>query len=107
MPFVTTLRLESGDRDRLESVVAEIKERAARKGAQLKGPHPKPVEQYSVPLYSGLVPGETDETWNYSVYVRVFEIVGHDDFARSVAHGSFPDSVYVSADVEQVSQVGD
>ena len=107
MPFVTTLRLASGDRDRLEAVVSEIKETAARKGAELKGPHPKPPEEYRVPLQSRLAPGDELGIWNYSVYVRVLEIVGHDEFARSVAQRSFPDSVHVTADVEQVRQVGD
>ncbi len=107
MPFVTTLRLASGDRNRLEAVVNDIKETAARKGAELKGPHPKPPEDYRVPLQSRLAPGEARDTWNYSVYVRVLEIVGHDEFARSVAQQDFPDSIHVTADIEQVRQMGE
>jgi small subunit ribosomal protein S10 len=102
MPFVTTLRLSSGDRAVLESVVADIKAAASRKGAQFKGPHPEPPRELSVPQYVDLAPGETAEPWSYTVYSRVVEIVGHDDFARTVAERDFPDSVHVSASIDQV-----
>lgn len=107
MPFVTTLRLASGDRDVLESVVTDIKETAARKGAEFKGPHPQPPAELRVPMYADLQPGEEFEPWDYSVYRRVLEIVGHDEFARAVAGREFPEAVHVTAEVEQVRQVGD
>lgn len=106
MPFVTTLRLESGDREVLDATVAEIKAAAERKGAEFKGPHPKPPTDHRVPQYADLVPGETFEPWTYTVYSRVVEIVGHDDFARSVAGGDYPDAVHVAAEVEQVRTTG-
>ncbi len=102
MPFVTTLRLASGDRDVLEAVVTDIKETAARKGAQFKGPHPQPPAEHAVPMYADLAPGDELGSWDYSVYRRVVEIVGHDEFAREVAGRAFPDAVHVSAEVEQV-----
>ncbi len=107
MPFVTTLRLASGDREVLEAVVTDIKEAAARKGAELKGPHPEPPIDLRVPQCATLRPGPTFEPWSYSVYVRVIEIVGHDEFARAVAGRNYPDSVHVTADVAQLRQVGD
>lgn len=107
MPFVTTLRLASGDRERLEAVVADIKAAAARKGAEFKGPHPEPPTERRVPQYAALLPGETFEPWSYTVYSRVVEIVGHDAFARSIAEREYPDSVHVSAEIEQVRPVGD
>ncbi|MHB9288279.1 30S ribosomal protein S10 [Halobacteriales archaeon Cl-PHB] len=107
MPFVTTLRLASGDRNRLEAVVNEVKKDASRKGAELKGPHPKPPEEHRVPMQRCLSPGESYDTWSYSVYVRVLEIVGHDDFARSVAQRDLPDSIHVTAEIEQVRQLGE
>jgi ribosomal protein S10 len=107
MPFVTTLRLTSGDREVLEAVVADIAAAAARKGAEFKGPHPQPPTELRVPQYADLRPGDTVEPWNYSVYTRIVEIVGHDEFARSVAERDFPAAVHVSAEIEQVRPVGD
>jgi len=106
MPFVTTLRLASGDRAVLESVVADIKAAASRKGAEFKGPHPEPPTELRVPQYVDLEPGDTFEPWAYTVYSRVVEIVGHDAFARSIAERDFPDSVHVSASIEQVGSTG-
>lgn len=106
MPFVTTLRLESGDREVLDKVVAEIKAAAERKGAEFKGPHPKPPTHLSVPQYADLLPGDTLEPWRYTVYTRIVEIVGHDDFARAVASREYPTAVHVAAEVEQVRSTG-
>jgi ribosomal protein S10 len=102
MPFVTKLRLQSGDREALEAVVTDIKETATRKGAELKGPHPKPPSDLRVPMYERVDSGDTFEPWRYTVYTRTVEIVGHDELARSVAERVFPDSVHVSVEVEQV-----
>jgi len=107
MPFVTKLRLQSGDREALDSVVTDIKETAARKGAQLNGPHPMPPTELRVPLYKHLDASETFDTWNYTVYTRTIEIVGHESFARSVAGWPFPDSVHVTVEVEQVRSSSD
>jgi len=102
MPFVTKLRLQSGDRGALDAVVTDIKETATRKGAELKGPHPKPPTELRVPLYKRVDSEDTFDPWAYTVYTRTIEIVGHDEFAREVAGRSFPDSVHLSAEVEQV-----
>jgi ribosomal protein S10 len=107
MPFVTTLTLESGNRHRLEDVVETIKADAARKGVELKGPHPHPPDEFSVPQSKRLVDDDAHfDPWQYSVYTRTVEIVGHDEFARSVAKRSFPDGVSVSAAVDQQRQMG-
>jgi ribosomal protein S10 len=104
MPFVTRLTLQSGDRETLERVVTDIKERAERKGVELRGPNPEPQRDVSVPLYRRLDPdGGQFEGWTYAVYVRSIVIVGHDDFARDVAGGDYPSSIHVEVDVEQVS----
>jgi len=102
MTFVTTLDLESGDRRALESVVADIKETAERKGAEFKGPHTPPPEDLAVPLYDDLENGGQYETWTYTVYTRTVEIVGHDELASSIATGEFPDQVHVEADVRSI-----
>lgn len=106
MPFVTRLTLESGDGDRLDSVVAELKDRAERKGVELKGPHAEPPSRYRVPQHKGIGRG-TFEPWQYTVYTRVIEIIDHNEFARELAEREYPDSVHVTADVEQFQQVGD
>jgi ribosomal protein S10 len=107
MPFVTTLTLESGDRRRLDEVVDGIKQRAARKGVELKGPHPRPPEDYRVPQSKTLGPGaDRFESWGYTVYTRTIEIVGYQGFARDVAGREYPDGIHVSAEVEQRRQAG-
>ncbi|PSP37591.1 30S ribosomal protein S10 [Halobacteriales archaeon SW_8_65_20] len=106
MPFVTKLSFESGDREVLDRVVNDIKERAARKGVQLKGPHPHPATEVSAPQYKRLQPGESFEAWSFSVYTRDIEIHDHDQFAREVAGDDYPESIHIEADVEQRTGVG-
>jgi len=106
MPFVTRLTLCSGDGELLEAVVSDLKERAARKGVELKGPHPKPPTRHSVPQYRGVAGDGTFGNWEYVVYTRVIEIVDHNEFAREVTEGEFPDRIHVAADVEQFRQAG-
>ncbi|MFC7077429.1 uS10/mL48 family ribosomal protein [Haloarcula halophila] len=107
MPFVTTLTLTSGNHDQLDETVTEIKQRAERKGVELKGPHPKPPTDLRVPQSKTLGPdGGRFESWHYTVYTRTIEIVGYEEFARSVAQRSFPGGVRVEAGVEQRTQVG-
>ncbi|MFC6973900.1 uS10/mL48 family ribosomal protein [Halomicroarcula sp. GCM10025709] len=107
MPFVTTLTLSSGDREQLDDTVEEIKQRAERKGVELKGPHPEPPTDLRVPQSKTLGPGDGRfESWSYTVYTRTIEIVGYEEFARSVAQRSFPGGVHVEAGVEQRTQIG-
>ena len=107
MPFVTRLTLQSGDRETLERVVTDIKERAERKGVELRGPNPEPQRDVTVPQYDRLDPdGGRFESWTYAVYVRSIVIVGHDDFARDVAGDDYPSSIHLTVDVEQVNTPG-
>ena len=107
MPFVTSLTLESGDGDLLESIVDDIKERAERKGVKLKGPHPMPPSRLSVPQYKTVGAEERFASWQYTVYTRVIEIVDHNEFAREVTEQSYPDRIHITADIERFNQVGD
>ncbi len=102
MPFVTKLRLQSGDREALEAVVTDIKQLATQKGAELKGPHPKPPTDLRVPQYKRADVEQTFEFWTYTVYTRTIEIVGHEAFTGTITGWEFPDSVHVSAEIEQV-----
>ena len=107
MPFVTTLRLTSGDRGALDRVVEDIKESAARKGVEFKGPHPGRPAECRAPQSKRLADdGERFADWTYTIYARTIEIVGYDEFARSVAGGEFPAAVHVEVDIEQVRQAG-
>ena len=107
MPFVTTLTLQSGDRDVLERVVGDIKSRAERKGVELRGPHAESPEDNSVPQTRRLAAhGGRFDPWRYTVYERRMEIVGHDEFARDVAGQEFPEGIHVDVDVERVSAPG-
>lgn len=107
MPFVTKLTLQSGDRHVLETVVEDIKARAERKGVELRGPNPEPLQEAAAPQYRLLHPdSDRFEDWSYPVYVRTVTIVGHDEFARDVAGGDYPASIYVEAEVNQVRASG-
>jgi ribosomal protein S10 len=102
MPFVTKLRITSGDRGALDRVVADIKAAAARKGAEFNGPHPDPLAEHRVPQSKRLsAHGGRFEDWTYTVYARSIEIVGHDEFARSVA-GEFPAGIHAEVEIEQI-----
>lgn len=107
MPFVTRLTLQSGDGELLDSIVSDIKERAERKGVELKGPHPKPPTRHAVPLYKDLSADESFENWEYTVYTRNIEIIDHNEFARAVAEQEYPDRIYITADIEQYNQTGE
>lgn len=107
MPFVTTLTLQSGDRDVLERVVGGIKHRAERKGVELRGPHAESPVDISVPQSKRLTAdGRSFRHWQYTVYERRMEVVGHDDFAREVAGQAFPEGIHIDVDVERVSAPG-
>jgi ribosomal protein S10 len=107
MPFVTTLTLQSGDRDVLERVVGDIKHRAERKGVELRGPHAESPETVSVPQSKRLDADERSfRHWSYTVYERRMEVIGHDEFARDVAGQQFPNGIHLDVDVERVSTPG-
>jgi len=101
MTFVTRLTLQSGDRAKLDAVVADIKESARRKGAELKGPHPRPPRELRVPQYKSVAGDAAYPAWQYTVYARELEIVGHQEFARTAAGQASPSGVHVSVEVEQ------
>lgn len=107
MPFVTKLRLTSGDRGALDRVVEDIKANAARKGVEFRGPHPGRPEKCRAPQSKHLstTDGRFGE-WTYTVYSRTMEIIGHDEFARSVAGGEFPRGIHVEVEIEQVRPAG-
>ena len=107
MPFVTTLELTSGDRGALDRVVEDIKESASRKGVEFGGPHPGQPHEQPAPQSKRLsATGDRFADWTYTVYSRTIEIVGHDEFARSVAGGAFPAGVHVEVEIDQVRQAG-
>lgn len=109
MTFVTKMRLQSGDRTTLDSVVSEIKSTVGRKGAEMKGPHSSPPEKIRVAQYKGL----SDERagrfspWKYTVYTRDLEIVGGNSAVRLVTQEmDFPTSLHVEVEVEQKRPMG-
>lgn len=108
MTFVTKLTLRSGDRAALDGTVEEIKELARRKGVEMKGPHPETPRECHVPQYERLDgdPGRQYETWSYTVYVRRIELVGSDQFPRTVLNRGLPDSVHVEAEIEHRRPAG-
>lgn len=101
MAFVTTLTLQSGDRAALDSIVEEIRTTVERKGAELNGPHTFPPEAYTVPQYAGQAGGRQFAAWEYTVYRRELELVGHEQLAREIVDWSFPDAVHVEVQITQ------
>ncbi len=108
MTFVTSLTLQSGDRAALDGVVGDIKSTAERKGAALKGPHSHPPTRLRVPQHRRLHADDDrrSEPWSYTVFTRELEIHGHQELARTVAKRSFPDSVRVEVEIEQIHGMG-
>lgn len=108
MTFVTTLRLESGDRAVLDRVVGEIRSITERKGAEMKGPHTRPPEKLSVPLYRSTTghDGADFGRWSYTVYSRKIELVGHEQLARQITEWDFPPSVKVEVEVDRRAGMG-
>jgi ribosomal protein S10 len=107
MPFVTKLTFQSGDRQLLDDVVDDIKTTAARKGVEHKGPHPQPPDDFRVPQSKTLLDGSGRfEAWNYTVYTRTLEIVGHDEFARSIAGRELPEAISAEVEVDQQHGLG-
>ncbi len=108
MTYVTRLRLQSGDRDALDSVVEGIKSTAERKGAALKGPHSHPPRTLGVPRHARLHADDDRrfDDWEYTVFSRELEIHGHDGLARDVASRELPDSVHVEVEVKRIRGMG-
>jgi len=122
--YVTRLRVTSGDREALDSVVSEIKTAAERKGVELTGPHSRPPTELVVPQYRRSPPGAavrsngsatdddataTDDsfgTWRYTVYERELEIVGRQSFVRTVTSREFPASVRIEVEVRRAGAGG-
>lgn len=111
MTFVTKLTFQSGDRAVLDDVVSSVATFVERKGAELKGPHPRPPKALGVPQYkrttgTDSATGDSFSPWKYTVYTRTLEIVGHDDVARQVTERSFPEGVHVEVELEQIRSMG-
>lgn len=103
MSVVTTLRLESGDRQLLESVVDELCATAEQKGAELNGPHSYPPIHHAVPQYED-IDGDAYTTWEYTVYRRELSVVGHDGLAKELAQWSFPAAVNVELELSPLGR---
>ncbi len=106
MPYRTTLVLTSGDRTALEVAVTSLRSIAESKGAEITGPHTKPSQTISVPLFKRLEGSDRFETWEYEVFRRELIVSGHNEVARRLAAESLPESVAVSLTVDQVEAMG-
>lgn len=109
MTFVTRMKLQSGDRAALDALVSDIRSTAERKGAELKGPHSSPQKHVRVPQYKSLSHPERGqfEPWDYDVYTRTLEIIGHNSVAKRVARDmEYPRSVHVEVEIEQTRPLG-
>ena len=107
MPFVTTIRLRSGDRAALDDLVEDMRRTAERKGVELRGPHTSPPASHRVPLYRRPTgAGGRFSPWDYTVFERVVELTGHDESVRRIAGQEPPRGVHVEVSVDQVRSVG-
>ena len=108
MTVVTRIRLRSGDRETLDSVVDDIKTACQRKGAEVRGPHTDSPQEYRVPLYQRLDGDEsyTYPAWSYTVFQRRFELRGYQELVRELLGREFPASVRVEVTVETKAGVG-
>jgi len=109
MTFITKMKLQSGDRSVLDSVVSEIQETAARKGVELKGPHSDPTRHHKVAQYKTISGGDSRRyrPWNYTIYTRKVEIVGYNDAVSHITQKmDYPDCVHIEIEVEQTQPLG-
>lgn len=108
MTFVTKILLQSGDRPALDGVVSDIRSIAERKGAELKGPHSEPPDRKRIPQYKTVSGDESRQfkSWEYTVYTRKLEIVGHNEVARRVADLEFSPGIRVEVELEQIEGMG-
>lgn len=106
MTYVTRITLQSGDRVVLDDTVAEIKQFVSRKGAEMTGPHPRPPTECSVPLSKSLTGGTARfPPWSYTIYSRDMVVKGYDSIARALAERTYPASVHVTLELDQVGSV--
>jgi small subunit ribosomal protein S10 len=106
MTTVTKLTLSSGDRRTLDDIVDRLVTVVERKGADLRGPHTGPPTEYSVPQSKTLAGEERFSPWEYTVYTRRLEIVGHDGAARVAAGYDFPPSIHVAVELDRIHTAG-
>jgi ribosomal protein S10 len=99
MSFVTRMTFQSGDREALDGVVGDLRDTLERKGAQFNGPHSRPTETLSVPMYADVTSDRTFEDWTHTVFTRTIELVGHDSLARQLTERTLPDTVHLSVEV--------
>ncbi|WP_458206951.1 30S ribosomal protein S10 [Haladaptatus sp. NG-SE-30] len=104
MTFITKILLQSGNRPVLDKVASEIRSMVERKGAEMRGPHSDPPEQHRVPQYKTLSgdEGQQFRSWEYTVYTRKMEIIGHNEVARRIADMEFPPGIRVEIELDQV-----
>ncbi|WP_458184927.1 30S ribosomal protein S10 [Haladaptatus sp. NG-WS-4] len=104
MTFITKILLQSGNRPVLDKVVSEIRSMVERKGAELRGPHSDPPERKRVPQYKTLSGDESKQfrSWEYTVYTRKMEIIGHNDVARRLTDMEFPPGIRVEIELDNV-----
>ncbi len=79
-----------------------------RKGAELRGPHSDPPERLRVPQYKTLSgdEGRQFRSWEYTVYTRKMEIIGHNEATRRIADMEFPLGIRVEVELEQIQGMG-
>jgi ribosomal protein S10 len=99
MSFVTRMTFQSGDREALDGVVGDLRETLERKGAQFNGPHSRPTETLSVPMYADVTGDRTLGDWTHTVFTRTIELVGHDTLARQLTERTLPETVHLSVEV--------
>lgn len=108
MTFITKILLQSGNRPVLDRVVSDIRSMVERKGAELRGPHSDPPERLRVPQYKTLSgdEGRQFRSWEYTVYTRKMEIIGHNEATRRIADMEFPPGIRVEVELEQIQGMG-
>lgn len=106
MPYRTRLELTSGDRTALDAAVASLRSLAEAKGADVAGPHTRPVRTVTVPLFKRIDGDDRFDTWEYDVYVRELTVTGYDEVTRTMAAQRLPDSVAVALTIDHIEQLG-
>ena len=97
MPQRSRIRLSSINKEKLDTVVTQIKQIVDKTGVKMSGPVSLPTKKIKVPVLKTPC-GEgtaTWERWEMRVHKRLMDITADDRTMRMIMRIKVPDDVYI------------
>ena len=97
MPQRSRIRLSSINKEKLDTVVVQIKQIVDKTGVKMSGPVSLPTKKIKVPVLKTPC-GEgtaTWERWEMRVHKRLIDITADDRTMRMIMRIKVPDDVYI------------